>query len=77
MENYPIMKRLLALGALSLAIAGCTQSSGAIMRGASSPPSPLALAPARSNRDTIIQGAATAPSADPAASAPVVAQLSR
>jgi hypothetical protein len=71
------MKRLLALGALSLAIAGCTQTSGAVMRGASSPPSPLAIAPASANRDTIIQGAATAPTSDPAASPPVVAQLSR
>ena len=50
------MKRLLVLSALSLAMAGCAQSKGALSRGASYPPSPVAVTPVPSLYDTINPG---------------------
>ena len=50
------MKRLLVLSMLSLATAGCTQSKGALLRGASYPPSPVALTPVPSIYDTVNTG---------------------
>jgi parvulin-like peptidyl-prolyl isomerase len=56
MEANQIMKRLLVVSMLSLALAGCAQSKGALSRGASYPPSPVAIAPVPSIYDTINQG---------------------
>ena len=56
MEANQIMKRLLVLSMLSLATAGCTQSKGALLRGASYPPSPVALTPVPSIYDTVNTG---------------------
>ena len=50
------MKRLLVVSMLSLALAGCAQSKGALSRGASYPPSPVALTPVPSLYDTVNQG---------------------
>ncbi|HEX3446988.1 MAG TPA: peptidylprolyl isomerase [Isosphaeraceae bacterium] len=50
------MKRLLVLSMLSLATAGCAQSKGALLRGASYPPSPVALTPVPSIYDTVNSG---------------------
>jgi parvulin-like peptidyl-prolyl isomerase len=50
------MKRLLVVSMLSLALAGCAQSKGALSRGASYPPSPVAITPVPSVYDTINQG---------------------
>jgi len=50
------MKRLFVVSMLSLALAGCAQSRGAVSRGASSPPSPLAVTPVPSIYDTVNQG---------------------
>ena len=50
------MKRLLVVSMLSLAMAGCAQSKGALSRGASYPPSPVALTPVPSVYDTVNQG---------------------
>ena len=50
------MKRLLVLSTLSLALAGCAQSKGALSRGASYPPSPVAVTPVPSVYDTINAG---------------------
>ena len=50
------MKRLFVLSALSLALAGCAQSKGALSRGASYPPSPVAITPVPSVYDTINGG---------------------
>ena len=50
------MKRLLVLSMLSLATAGCAQSKGALSRGASYPPSPVALTPVPSIYDTVNHG---------------------
>ena len=50
------MKRLLVVSMLSLALAGCAQSKGALSRGASYPPSPVAITPVPSIYDTINQG---------------------
>ena len=50
------MKRLLVVSMLSLALAGCAQSKGALSRGASYPPSPVALTPVPSIYDTVNQG---------------------
>ena len=50
------MKRLLVLSMLSLAPAGCAQSKGALSRGASYPPSPVALTPVPSIYDTVNTG---------------------
>jgi hypothetical protein len=50
------MKRMLVVSMLSLALAGCAQSKGALSRGASYPPSPVALAPVPSLYDTVNQG---------------------
>ena len=50
------MKRLLVVSMLSLALAGCAQSKGALSRGASYPPSPVALTPVPSVYDTVNQG---------------------
>ncbi len=50
------MKRLLVLSMLSLALAGCAQSKGAMSRGASYPPSPVAVTPVPSIYDTINPG---------------------
>jgi hypothetical protein len=48
-------KRLSVVGLLGVASTGCFQSHGALMRGASNPPSPMAFAPAASP-DTTIDG---------------------
>jgi peptidyl-prolyl cis-trans isomerase SurA len=56
MEANQIMKRLFVLSALSLALAGCAQSKGALSRGASYPPSPVAITPVPSVYDTINEG---------------------
>ena len=56
MEANQIMKRLLVLSMLSLATAGCAQSKGALLRGASYPPSPVALTPVPSIYDTVNSG---------------------
>ena len=56
MEANQIMKRLLVVSMLSLALAGCAQSKGALSRGASYPPSPVAITPVPSVYDTINQG---------------------
>jgi peptidyl-prolyl cis-trans isomerase SurA len=50
------MKRLLVVSMLSLAMAGCAQSKGALSRGASYPPSPVAITPVPSVYDTVNQG---------------------
>jgi parvulin-like peptidyl-prolyl isomerase len=50
------MKRLLVLSTLCLALAGCAQSKGALSRGASYPPSPVAITPVPSVYDTINAG---------------------
>jgi parvulin-like peptidyl-prolyl isomerase len=50
------MIRLLAVSMLSLALAGCAQSKGALSRGASYPPSPVAITPVPSIYDTINKG---------------------
>jgi peptidyl-prolyl cis-trans isomerase SurA len=56
MEANRIMKRLFVLSLLSLALAGCAQSKGALSRGASYPPSPVAITPVPSIHDTINEG---------------------
>jgi peptidyl-prolyl cis-trans isomerase SurA len=56
MEADQIMKRQFVLGMLSLALAGCAQSKGALSRGASYPPSPVAVTPVPSIYDTVNQG---------------------
>jgi peptidyl-prolyl cis-trans isomerase SurA len=50
------MKRLFVLSMFSLALAGCAQSKGALSRGASYPPSPVAVTPVPSIYDTINAG---------------------
>ncbi len=50
------MKRMLVVSMLSLALAGCAQSKGALSRGASYPPSPVAITPVPSLYDTVNQG---------------------
>jgi hypothetical protein len=79
------MKRFRALLLLCLASAGCTQTSGAIMRGASDPPSPLALRPAPAGMNVVTQsrsdsGLANVAISDGSAaemSVPLVAQVSK
>ena len=56
MEANRTMIRLLAVSMLSLALAGCAQSKGALSRGASYPPSPVAITPVPSIYDTINPG---------------------
>jgi hypothetical protein len=85
METYRIMKRFFALVLLGLASAGCTQTSGAIMRGASDPPSPLALRPAPTGMNVVTQSRSDSGLANVAVSdgsgsemsVPLVAQVSK
>ncbi len=77
------MKRLFAFCVLTLASAGCTQSRGALMRGASDPPSPVALVPAPAGTDVVTQSRGAvgvshdlnATSPGPEVSVPLVAQM--
>jgi len=79
------MKRLFALSVLTLASAGCAQTNGALMRGASDPPSPLAIVPApggtnivtQSRGGAVVSNASGATSPTSEFSVPLVAQVTR